>query len=80
MNALETMIARQGEALRAVAALDLEAALETLRGPGRVLLVGTGTSFHAAELGAAVISAGGTRARAVEAAQLRFEELSGAKR
>jgi glucosamine--fructose-6-phosphate aminotransferase (isomerizing) len=77
VNALETMIARQGEALRAVAALDLETALETLRGPGRVLLVGTGTSFHAAELGAAVIRAGGTQARAVEAAQLRFEELSG---
>jgi glutamine---fructose-6-phosphate transaminase (isomerizing) len=77
MSALETMISRQGEALRTVAALDLGAAVETLRGPGRVLLVGTGTSFHAAELGATVIRAGGARARAVESAQLRFEELSG---
>ncbi len=68
-EATRRMIAAQPQALRDVAALDIGEAVECLRACERFVLVGTGTSFHAAELGAQTFNRYGQhRARAVEAA------------
>jgi len=55
MNRLEAMIARQGDELERLSDTDVSAAADRLRGCSRVFLVGTGTSQHAAELGASML-------------------------
>ncbi|MCY1143297.1 hypothetical protein OWR29_35325 [Actinoplanes sp. Pm04-4] len=65
---LERMIAAQPEAIRSLADPALTApAADRLAGARRIWLVGTGTSLHAAELGAAELSAAGHDARWVAA-------------
>jgi glucosamine--fructose-6-phosphate aminotransferase (isomerizing) len=59
------MIAAQPDALRAVAAVDVSASAERLRAARRILIVGTGTSFHAAQLGAYLLRDGGVDAHAL---------------
>jgi glucosamine--fructose-6-phosphate aminotransferase (isomerizing) len=68
MSALAETIAIQGRVLRHVLDLDLDSAVERLEGAGRVLLVGTGTSEHAACLGATMLATAGLDARAWSAA------------
>jgi glucosamine--fructose-6-phosphate aminotransferase (isomerizing) len=68
MSALAETIAIQGRVLRHVLDLDLESAAARLEGAGRVWLVGTGTSEHAACLGAAMLATVGLDARASSAA------------
>ncbi|HEX5195532.1 MAG TPA: SIS domain-containing protein [Solirubrobacteraceae bacterium] len=65
---LQQMIEAQPAALRAVAGLDVAAFAERLSGARRVHVVGTGTSFHAAELGALLLERGGVRAIATPSA------------
>jgi glucosamine--fructose-6-phosphate aminotransferase (isomerizing) len=57
------MILRQGDALNRIAGLDLAEPAGTLAGAARIILVGTGTSQHAAELGAMMLAAAGRDAR-----------------
>lgn len=65
---LERMIAAQPEAIRALADPARTApAAERLAGARRIWLIGTGTSLHAAELGAAEFGAAGHDARWVAA-------------
>lgn len=52
MTYLEETIQQESAVLREALSLDVDAAAEQLRGRRRVHLVGTGTSQHAAELGA----------------------------
>ncbi|HEY2056607.1 MAG TPA: hypothetical protein VGH14_21950 [Solirubrobacterales bacterium] len=68
MSALAETIAIQGRVLRHVLDLDLAPALARLDGVERVWLVGTGTSEHAACLGAAMLATAGLDARASSAA------------
>jgi glucosamine--fructose-6-phosphate aminotransferase (isomerizing) len=64
-TALERQITSQPEQLEAVLAEPLPtSAAERLRSAGRIWLVGTGTSQHAAELGAQMLQAAGRDARA----------------
>jgi glucosamine--fructose-6-phosphate aminotransferase (isomerizing) len=65
MTALAETVANQGAVLRHALELDLEAAAAKLAGAGRIWLVGTGTSEHAALLGAAMLMSAGLDARAV---------------
>jgi glucosamine--fructose-6-phosphate aminotransferase (isomerizing) len=65
MTALAETVANQGAVLRHALELDLEAAAAKLAGAGRVWLVGTGTSEHAALLGAAMLTSAGLDGRAV---------------
>ena len=58
-TALLRMIGQQAEALDRMAELDLARPASVLAGAGRVILVGTGTSQHAAELGAMMLAAAG---------------------
>jgi glutamine---fructose-6-phosphate transaminase (isomerizing) len=78
MSALAETIAIQGRVLRHVLDLDLDAAAR-LEGAERVWLVGTGTSEHAAQLGAAMLASAGIDAHASSAAGFvaaeRFERL-----
>jgi glutamine---fructose-6-phosphate transaminase (isomerizing) len=60
---LERAIRAQPAELRRLAALDLRAQAEPLAAGERVWLVGTGTSLHAAELGAAMLARAGIDAR-----------------
>ena len=53
------MIGQQGDALERICALDLAGPAAVLAGASRVILVGTGTSQHAAELGAMMLSQAG---------------------
>jgi glucosamine--fructose-6-phosphate aminotransferase (isomerizing) len=69
-SGLRQMIAAQPAALRAVAGLDVSGSAERLRSVRRLYIVGTGTSFHAAELGAYLLSSGGVDARAVRSSDL----------
>ena len=65
-TALERQIASQPEQLEALLAEPLPAsAAERLRGESRIWLVGTGTSQHAAELGAQMLRDAGRDARAM---------------
>jgi glucosamine--fructose-6-phosphate aminotransferase (isomerizing) len=64
MTALAETVANQGAVLRHALELDLEAAAAKLAGAERVWLVGTGTSEHAALLGAAMLTSAGLDARA----------------
>jgi glutamine---fructose-6-phosphate transaminase (isomerizing) len=68
MSALAETIAIQGRVLRHVLDLDLAPAVEKLEGVERVWLVGTGTSEHAACLGAAIVGSAGFDTRACSAA------------
>jgi len=64
-TALERQIVSQPEQLEAMLAEPIPAsAVERLRGVNRIWLVGTGTSQHAAELGAAMLSEAGRAAHA----------------
>jgi len=60
---LEAAIRAQPDELRRLAALDLPPAAKRLAAGERVWLVGTGTSWHAAELGAAMLARAGVDAR-----------------
>lgn len=68
MTALAETIAIQGRVLRHVLDLDLDTAVARLEGAERVWLVGTGTSEHAACLGAAMLATAGFDARACSSA------------
>jgi glutamine---fructose-6-phosphate transaminase (isomerizing) len=68
MSALGETIANQGLVLRHVLELDLEPAVARLDGAERVWTVGTGTSEHAAWLGAAMLATAGLDARPCAAA------------
>ncbi|MBS1886990.1 MAG: SIS domain-containing protein [Actinobacteria bacterium] len=68
MSALAETIAMQGRVLRHALELDIGPALARLAGAERVWLVGTGTSEHAAQLGAAMLATAGLDARASSAA------------
>jgi glucosamine--fructose-6-phosphate aminotransferase (isomerizing) len=57
------MILQQGDALDRMAELDLTQPAGVLSGAARIVLVGTGTSQHAAELGALMLDAAGRDAR-----------------
>jgi glucosamine--fructose-6-phosphate aminotransferase (isomerizing) len=65
MTALAETVANLGAVLRHALELDLEAAAAKLAGAERVWLVGTGTSEHAALLGAAMLTSAGLDGRAV---------------
>jgi glucosamine--fructose-6-phosphate aminotransferase (isomerizing) len=67
---LRAMIEAQPGALRAVSEIDVTAAAKAVWRGRRVILVGTGTSFHAAELGAYLLRTGGVDATAVPSAEL----------
>jgi glucosamine--fructose-6-phosphate aminotransferase (isomerizing) len=62
-TALLRMIGQQGDALDRMAGLDVTRPAGILAAAGRVVLVGTGTSLHAAELGAMMLDAAGRDAR-----------------
>jgi glucosamine--fructose-6-phosphate aminotransferase (isomerizing) len=62
-TALLRMILSQGDALDRMAGLDLAEPAGVLAAAGRIILVGTGTSQHAAELGAMMLAAAGRDAR-----------------
>jgi glucosamine--fructose-6-phosphate aminotransferase (isomerizing) len=65
MTALAETVANQGAVLRHALELDLEAPAAKLAGAERVWLVGTGTSEHAALLGAAMLTSVGLDGGAV---------------
>jgi glucosamine--fructose-6-phosphate aminotransferase (isomerizing) len=67
---LQAMDESQPAALRAVSDYDVSAAARVLARARRVVLVGTGTSFHAAELGAYLFRTGGVSAEAVSSVEL----------
>jgi glucosamine--fructose-6-phosphate aminotransferase (isomerizing) len=77
VSALAETIAIQGRVLRHVLDLDLGPALARLEGARRVWLVGTGTSEHAACLGAAMLATAGLDARASSAASFVAAERLG---
>ena len=62
-TALLRMILSQGDALDRMAGLDLAEPAGVLARAARIILVGTGTSQHAAELGAMMLDAAGRDAR-----------------
>lgn len=66
---LHRMIGAQPGVLEKLAGIDLTAAASTLRAVSRFVIVGTGTSFHAAELAAYLFRAGGADAVAVPAVE-----------
>lgn len=68
MTALAETIAIQGQVLRHVLDLDLAPAAARIEGAERIWLVGTGTSEHAACLGAAMLATAGFDARASSSA------------
>jgi glutamine---fructose-6-phosphate transaminase (isomerizing) len=62
-SALAEMIARQADAIEEMATRDLSRAVDILGGADRIVCVGTGTSQHAAELGALAFERAGRDAR-----------------
>ncbi|MCX4750203.1 SIS domain-containing protein [Kitasatospora sp. NBC_01287] len=68
-TALLRMILRQADALERVAEFDLSGQAATLAQARRVLVLGTGTSQHAAELGSMMLEQAGLDARPVSAVQ-----------
>jgi glucosamine--fructose-6-phosphate aminotransferase (isomerizing) len=62
-NALHRMIGQQAEVLDRIAGLDLAGPAAALTAARRVILTGTGTSQHAAELGALLFQQAGLDAR-----------------
>jgi glucosamine--fructose-6-phosphate aminotransferase (isomerizing) len=69
MNRLLEMIGSQPQTLTEVAALDIRAEAERLAGARRLLIIGTGTSHHAAQLGAYLMRGGGLEAQAFSSAE-----------
>jgi glutamine---fructose-6-phosphate transaminase (isomerizing) len=67
---LRAMIEAQPAALRAASKFDVSSAAKALSGAQRVTLIGTGTSFHAAQLGAYLFRSGGVDATAVPSAEM----------
>jgi glucosamine--fructose-6-phosphate aminotransferase (isomerizing) len=67
-TALLRMINSQADALERIGGLDLAGPAEVLAQARRILLVGTGTSLHAAELGAMMLGQAGREAYAYPAA------------
>jgi glucosamine--fructose-6-phosphate aminotransferase (isomerizing) len=67
---LRAMIEAQPAALRAVSEFDVSSAAEALSGAQRLTLIGTGTSFHVAQLGAYLLRTGGVDATAVPSAEM----------
>lgn len=67
-TALLRMISQQPSALAEMAGRDLSAAAAVLRQARRVIVTGTGTSLHAAELGALMLAGAGLEAHAYPAA------------
>ena len=63
--ALDTMMGRQPEEIRRLAGIARPGHAETLARADRVFIVGTGTSQHAAELGALMLAEAGVDARAI---------------
>ncbi len=63
MTALAEMIASQEAAIEEMASRDLTRAVDSLAGASRIVCVGTGTSQHAAELGALAFQRAGRDAR-----------------
>jgi glucosamine--fructose-6-phosphate aminotransferase (isomerizing) len=61
--ALLRMIGQQADALDRISELDLAGPAATLAGASRLILIGTGTSQHAAELGAMMFERAGLDAR-----------------
>jgi len=77
---MREMIEAQPACLRAIARLDVGREAGLLAGARRIFVVGTGTSFHASELGAYLLRSGGIEAHAVgamEMARWRPERSSG---
>src|SRR5215472_14719564 len=68
MTALLRMIGSQADAIDRIGGLDLAGPTEVLARARRILLVGTGTSLHAAELGAMMLTLAGRDAYAYPAA------------
>src|SRR6516164_282664 len=68
MTALLRMIGSQADAIERIGGLDLAGPAEVLAQARRILLVGTGTSLHAAELGAMMLTQAGRDACAYPAA------------
>lgn len=68
MTALLRMIGSQADAIDRIGGLDLAGPAEVLARARRILLVGTGTSLHAAELGAMMLTQAGRDAYAYPAA------------
>ncbi len=66
--ALLRMINTQADAIERLAQADLSGPVERLSGARRIILVGTGTSAHAAELGALMLADAGLDARWASAA------------
>jgi glucosamine--fructose-6-phosphate aminotransferase (isomerizing) len=64
LTELEVAIRAQPEELRRLAALDVRASTKRLAAGERVWVVGTGSSWHAAELGAEMLARAGIDARA----------------
>ena len=62
-NALHRMIGQQADVLDRIAGLDLAAPAASLTAARRVILTGTGTSQHAAELGTLLLQQAGLDAR-----------------
>jgi glucosamine--fructose-6-phosphate aminotransferase (isomerizing) len=69
VSALADAIARQADAVAAIAGREPPPQVATLAAAQRILLVGTGTSFHAAELGAAMFRSAGRVAVPVSSQQ-----------
>jgi glutamine---fructose-6-phosphate transaminase (isomerizing) len=73
MTALADTIAAQGDLLDEVMSLNLDDAMDRLGSAERVWFVGTGTSQHAAELGASMFGAGERPARWSSSAAFCFD-------
>lgn len=73
MTELSRSIAAQGDHLSEILAVDLDAALSALEPTRRIWLVGTGTSQHAAELGAWMLTGGQRPVRAVSSESFVYQ-------
>lgn len=76
MTALAETIAVQAELLEPILSLDLDDAVERVEPAERILLVGTGTSQHAAELGAWMFASGDKEVRWSSSAAFACDERS----
>jgi glutamine---fructose-6-phosphate transaminase (isomerizing) len=77
MTALQTMIERQADVIEEIAGSVVSPAVALLRNARTIRLIGTGTSQHAAELGAFLLRSCGVPARSASAAEIaRWETLA----
>ena len=77
MTALQTMIERQADVIEEIAGFVVSPAVALLRPARTIRLIGTGTSQHAAELGAFLLRSCGVPARSASAAEIaRWETLA----